>query len=337
MTVRRVTPTSTLVLPADAPRDVWLAARQYRDGVGWCIGASDVPSILDLPKCGTPREVYQEKRGGVSRPETEAMRWGRLHEKTIADEWQHRRQTVVRNVGLVSNVDWNWFQCTLDRRIAICPDNPELRSRCALEVKTRSVFRNARWHAEVPDDIYAQCMAQMIVTGYRHIHTAVLVGGNELYDPVVWWDDDVAAYLLAETSAFRDIYLIPGVEPDWSPTKSEKELALDKLMHPERVGILGIEDMDLVFEYDQAATSAGEAERNRKAKLAQLVQKSGGKKTLIFNGEPAAWWAESERTNVDLGVLARFPEAYAAAVTTKTIYSIVIAQQYRALDIHGEA
>src|SRR5690348_9589977 len=100
-----VTPTGTLVLKANADRTEWLMARRWREGVGYCIGASDTPSILDLPECGTPRDVYHAKVSGLEQPETEAMRWGRLNEDTIAREWQHRRQTVVRSVGLVSNVD----------------------------------------------------------------------------------------------------------------------------------------------------------------------------------------------------------------------------------------
>jgi predicted phage-related endonuclease len=107
-----------LVLPAGAPRAEWLEARRWREGIGYCIGASDAPSILDVAEVGTPREVYAEKVLRHSKPEHEAMRWGRLHEDTIAREWQHRRRSVLRNVGLVSNVDTPWLQCTLDRRVA---------------------------------------------------------------------------------------------------------------------------------------------------------------------------------------------------------------------------
>lgn len=327
--IRRATPASTLVLTRDAPYADWLEARRWREGVGYCIGASEFPAILDLPECGTPREVYQDKINKVSRPETEAMRWGKLHEKTIADEWQHRRRTRVINVGLVSSINQPWMQTTLDRRVAICPDNPELRSRCALEVKTRGAFRNARWHAEVPDDILAQCMAQMMVTGYRHIHTAILVGGSELHDPVVWWDEDLAAYLFNVVYEYREKHLVGGVEPDWSQTKSEKELALDALMHPDRVGVLALDNVGQVNDYAIASSKAGREKKRREAALARLAQTAGGRRTLTFAGEPAAWWSESLRTNVNLEVLARFPEAYAAAVTTKTVYTININPIYR--------
>lgn len=330
---RRVTAAGSLVLPADAPREQWLEARRWREGVGYCIGASDVPSILDLPDCGTPREVYQEKAAGIERPETEAMRWGRLHEKAIADEWCHRRQSVIRRVGLVSNVEHPWLQCTLDRRVAECPDNREVATRCALEVKTRGAFRNARWHAEVPDDILAQCMAQMMVTGYRHVHTAILVGGSELHDPVVWWDQELADYIFREVSTFRTDHLVADVEPPWSEVKSEKEIALDRLMHPDRVGTIGINDITQVIEYGNAAAAAGVANRTRLRALADLHQAADGRRTLLFNGEPAAWWREGLRTNVDLDVLARFPEAYSAAVTTKTTWTIVIADIYKGIDL----
>jgi putative phage-type endonuclease len=321
-----------LVLPADADRAVWLQARRWRDGVGYCIGASDAPNILDLPGVGTPREVYQEKVGRVERPETENMRWGKLHEETIAREWQHRRQTVVRNVGLVSNVDHPWLQCTLDRRVVMCPDNTELKSRCALEVKTRGAFNNARWHAEVPDDILAQCMVQMMVTGYRHIHTAVLVGGSELHDPVVWWDADLADYIFREVDLFRRGHLEAEVEPPWSETKPLKEIALDKLMHPDRVGEIGIVDIGEVIDYARLAAEAGAAKRAQDRAKARLLEIAAGKQALLFADQPAVWWREGSDTQVDLDVLARFPEAYAAAVTTKTTWTICIAKEYRAIE-----
>lgn len=333
--VTRATPDAVLVVPASADRLDWLAARRWRDSVGYCIGASDAPSILDLPDCGTPREVYQDKVGGVQRPETEAMRWGRLHEKTIAWEWEHRRQSVVHDIGLVSNVDHPWLQCTLDRRVVECPDNRELRNRCALEVKTRGAYRNTRWHAEVPDDILAQCMVQMMVTGYRHVHTAVLVGGSELHDPVVWWDEDLAWFIFTELRKFRDDNLAANREPDWSQTKSEKEIALANLLHPDRTGEIGIDDIGTVLAYTNAAAAAGEARRGRESALADLVRLANGRKTLMFAGQPAVWWREGTSTKVDLDVLARYPEAYAAAVSTKTTWTVCVDPMYRGVEPRG--
>jgi hypothetical protein len=53
---KRVTPTGTLVLPANSPYEQWLNTRRGRDAVPgfYCIGSSDVPSILDLPGVDTP-------------------------------------------------------------------------------------------------------------------------------------------------------------------------------------------------------------------------------------------------------------------------------------------
>jgi hypothetical protein len=204
-----------------------------------------------------------------------------------------------------------------------------LRSRCALEVKTRGAFRQGRLHADVPDDLLAQCMVQMIVTGYRHIHLAVLVGGNELHDVVTWWDDDLAAYIFGEIEAFRERYLIPEVEPDWSEAKSAREIELDKDLHPERVGAIGIEDVGEVIEYATAAARAGEAKREREAAQARLLRIAAGRRELRFADRPAVWWREGVSTSVDLETLARHPEAYADAVTTITTWTIQVAKEYR--------
>jgi putative phage-type endonuclease len=327
--VRRATPDGVLVLPAGAPREEWLEARRWREGVGYCIGASDAPSILDVDEVGTPREVYAEKVLRHSKPEREPMRWGRLLEKAIADEWQHRRRSVIRNVGLISNVEHPWLQCTLDRRVAECPDNPALKSRCALEVKMRGAYRKGRLHAEVPDDLLAQGFVQMLVTGYRHIHLAVLVGGSEMHDPVIWWDDDLAAYIFGELAAYRTRYLIPEVEPDWSQVKPEKEIALDKELNPVRVGTIGIGDVGEVIEYARLAAGSGAAERAKTAAKARLLEIADGAEELRFADKPAVWWREGEQTHVDLDVLARFPEAYAEAVSTKTTWTLCVAKEYK--------
>lgn len=327
--LRRVTPEGVLILPASAPRDQWLAARRLRPGVGYCIGASDAPSILDLPEVGTPREVYAQKVLGHSKPMTEAMRWGHLHEDTIAREWQVRRRSVIRNVGLLSSVGTPWLQCTLDRRVAECPDNPELRNRCALEVKTRGAFRKGRLHAEVPDDLAAQCFVQMLVTGYRHIHLAVLVGGSEMHDPVVWWDDDIAAYIFGELDLFRDRYLVPEIEPPWSEEKLDKEIELDKQLHPVRAGEIGIDDVGEVTEYVRLSLAAGRAGRALKEAKKNLLRVADGRRVLTFAGQPAVSWREGTRTDVDLDVLARYPEAYAAATRHSTTWTIEIDKAYK--------
>jgi predicted phage-related endonuclease len=258
------------------------------------------------------------------------MRWGRLHEKTIADEWQHRRQSVIRNVGLISNVETPWLQCTLDRRVVECPDNRDLKSRCALEVKTRGAFRNTRWHADVPDDILAQCMTQMIVTGYRHIHVACLVGGSELHDVVVWWDGDLADYLIREITDFRERFLIPNIEPPWSDVKPGKEIDLDGQLNPERVGEIGIADVGEVIEYAQLARQAGMASRAKDRAKARLLEIADGKQLLTFADHPAVWWREGTDTTVNLEALARHPEVYANVVTTRTTWTLCVAKEYKA-------
>jgi hypothetical protein len=172
-------------------------------------------------------------------------------------------------------------------------------------------------------------MVQMMVTGYRHIHNAVLVGGNELHDVTAWWDDEIAAYIFGEINLFRDRYLIPGVEPEWSAEKPAKEIALDKELHPERVGAIGIEDVGEVIEYGRLAKAAGVAKRAREAQQASLLRLADGRRELTFADRPAVWWREGTDTTVDLEVLARYPEAYAAAVSTKTTWTICVAKEYR--------
>lgn len=79
-TTRRVTPTGVRVLPADADRDTWLAAR--RTG----IGSSDVAAILGVADQRTALHVWHDKRGELVDDAGEPALWGRLLEDPVARE-----------------------------------------------------------------------------------------------------------------------------------------------------------------------------------------------------------------------------------------------------------
>src|SRR3982751_682649 len=151
-----ITPTGRLVLPPGADRAQWLEYRRWREGVGYCIGASDVPSILDLDGVDTPVHVYRAKRDNYQVRQTEPMLWGHLLEAPIAAEWTRRNRCVTDEIGLVSSVERPWFQCTIDRRVQECPANSDGSTTCLLEIKNVGYSSASRWRTDLPDRIYAQ-------------------------------------------------------------------------------------------------------------------------------------------------------------------------------------
>lgn len=321
---RRVTPTAVRVLPADADRDTWLTAR--RAG----IGSSDVAAIVGATDYKTPAHVYHDKRGDIEDNAGEAALWGTLLEDPVAREWARRNRSVINRVGLVAHQDTPWQMATLDRRVLECPLNRSTREACALEVKCRNAFSAARWHADVPDDVLAQTTWQMRVTGYDHIHVAILIGGNDYKQTVVRRDPALEAYIVGEVTRFRDQHLLAAVPPPADLTKARAVLELDELLHPERVGELDVQDIGEVMDYARISAARGARDRELKAARAALGVLADGARYVTFAGELAYEFRPVSKSTVDLARLAeRWPDAYADCVTTKNHYQISIAPAYR--------
>jgi putative phage-type endonuclease len=323
-TGRRVTPTAVRLLPADADRDTWLTAR--RAG----IGSSDVASILGASDYATAVHVYRDKRGQLVDDAGEAALWGHLLEEPVAREWARRQRSVIQRVGLVAHHEEPWRMATLDRRVLECPLDRSVRTACALEVKCRSAFKAHRWRTDVPDDVLAQTVWQMAVTGYDHIHVAVLLGGNELKLTVVERDPKLEAFVLGEVRRFRDEHLLPGVEPDWDLSKAQALIDMDSLMHPDRVGEIDLSEIGEVIEYAERSAAKSAAEKALKESSATLRRLANGARTVKFADELAYEYGPVTKRHCDFDQLKqRWPEAYEACVTSKTHDQIRIAKEFR--------
>lgn len=324
-TMRRVTPAAYQVLKADASRELWLAER--RNGVG----SSDIAKIAGVADRQQAVHVYQDKLGILDDDAGEAALWGTLLEDTVAQEWCRRNRSVITRVGLVANVDEPWMMTTLDRLVRACPLDRNSKARCALEVKTRSAFKADRWHKATPDDVHAQTLWQRRVTGLNHIHVAVLIGGNDYRQTVVREDEELETWLAGQGANFWFNHVQAQVEPPWDYENHPEDLiALDKRLHPDKVGELTVEGIGEVFEYAEASAVAGAAKKARDASAARLLHLAGGHQFVKFADQLAYSYGERSKSNCDLALLAeRHPDAYAECVTETKFYAIQIAKAYR--------
>lgn len=332
-TGRRVTPTAVLVLPATADRAAWLAKR--RRGVG----SSDVAALMGASAYAGPQHVYYDKVGR-RRPDGdagEAALWGTLHEETVAREWARRNRTVVRRVGLVAHVQDPWMMCTLDRRCTECPLNPADRENCAVEIKTRDRMLAPKWRKDVPDDVLAQVLWQIAVTGYDHLHVAVLIGGNDYRQYTVRraGNEDLIGDIVTVARKFWFEYVKAGVVPEPSGTEDPDRLVdlynevagtrggwVDLAAHP-----TAYEDL---LDYERARLAEAEAARPKKAARARLVAALGSSEYARFDGEDAYGFVTSKRQTVDVKRLAeRWPDAYHDCVHDKPSRRLEIAPKYQ--------
>lgn len=329
-------------------RERWLQNRRFRPSVGYCIGSSDVPSILGLEQAGTALQVWQEKVTDLRQPENERMMWGRLHEDTIARYWRDRNRSAVTAVGLISRADEPWQQTTLDRRVNVCPLR-EGDERCALEIKTADAFASKRWHRLIPDRHLAQMLHQLFVTGYTHLHYALLKGGNDYTQGVVRAEEEreVMEYVLREVRKFKAEHLAgPGLEvqPDWPiEDKAGSLIELDNLVHPERADTRTIEELDEVIEFARIRAKANATAKEYKRAQARLRQLADGARWVttdtVRGPELLYEFVPRDHTRVELSTLReRYPDVYADEEVVKhsTSWQINLPKNLQASDTPEE-
>lgn len=319
-TGRRVTPTGRLVLPSTASREEWLEARRR----GIC--SSDMPPLLEATDYGTPVHVYYDKIDELPEREAgEAAFWGTMHEDTVARVWAMRNKSAIRKVGLIAQDDAPWRMCTLDRRVTVCPLSRDTVESCALEVKTRSAFLAGKWRREIPDDVLVQVLWQIIVTGYDHIHGAVLIGGNEYRQFAVFRADheELIALLIAGADRFWREQVIARRPPRPSGNP-EALIELYDALNPGRGGIVRLDRDVEAFEAAQEYIAAGALEKEgaarKTAAKASLIAALGDGDTGVTgdDAEVMCTYKEVSRASADLARLAEYwPEAYDDCVTTK--------------------
>lgn len=284
-TGRRDTPTGTIIARLDpqTERPDWLTLR--RTG----IGSSDMSAVLGMSRYRSELDVYMDKIGATpldSDDAGEAALWGNIFEQPVAAEWAKRHDVRVRRIGTVAHVERRHLLCDLDRYVVGCPHH----DRCALEVKTRSAWKADEWRdGGLPEDVEAQVMQQLAVTGLDAIHVAGLVGGQRLESRVVLPDPDY----IADLYAVADQFWADHVEARVPPTISSLELLEDylKRLTPDKGTPVDLTDAEqrevkhltrAIIHGDNMAAAAEEAKRELKALI-------GADATdVVIDGQ--AWW-----------------------------------------------
>jgi putative phage-type endonuclease len=330
-----------LILPASADRADWLTAR--RGG----IGSSDIPAIMGVSAFGSAQHVYYDKRGELPTDDDagEAALWGSLDEETTAREWARRNRSVVRRIGLIARRDAGHHRCTLDREVRECPLNRDQHEKCALEVKHRNAFVAGKWLRKIPDDVLAQVLWQIHVTGYDHLHVACRIGGIDYRQYVVRRKDHeqliadlitVADRLWSDVQAGR-VPPLTGSEP------TGPLLDLYDQLHPGRTGLIHLDTYPAqsaavtedLLEYECQRLTEAAAKKAKEAAKARLIERLAGNEAAVLHDEVAyAWPLGDGRATCDLARLAeQWPDAYADCVTQNPGRRFALSKQHRLKEI----
>lgn len=167
------------------------------------LGGTDMARILDLSRFGGPMDVYLEKIGQAAPLiETEPMRWGKLLEPSIAEEYARKTGRKTRRAApFIRSRVRPEFYANIDRW-SLAKDTPKR----VLECKTTSVFTADDFGEEntdqVPPDYLVQTMWYSYVTGSDQADLAVLIGGNKHRVYEIPRDDDLIRDMEEQASKF---------------------------------------------------------------------------------------------------------------------------------------
>jgi putative phage-type endonuclease len=137
------------------------------------LGGSDAAAALGLSPWKTPLALYLEKRGELPPvDETEAMRWGSIHEPNILNAYAQRQGVpLVAHPPLMRHPQYPWLFASLDART----------DERVVEAKTA---RSAEGWGEpgsdqIPEAYLLQVQHYMLVTALPIADVAALIGGND--------------------------------------------------------------------------------------------------------------------------------------------------------------
>lgn len=302
-----------LVLPYDAPRELWLKERQK----GMC-GTDALPS-LGLDPWKTRLEVYLDKLGQApEREQTDRMRWGQIVEAAILEWFVEQTGIEVTRRGLLRSIVRPWQLANVDG---------ETGDGGIVEIKNTNWHRRDEWSDDqVSDGAEAQSQHYLDVTGRTHAWVVAQIGGEPPVIRRVDRDPDLIGYLRA---AEQDLWR--RVETRTPPPLEGGEAAarLVQRLYPygregEQIEV-GAEFLAKLRDYRTAQTAQTAADKRKKALGAQLGHVMGDATEAWHNGVLVATRKRQTKTTASVAELRdRYPLIAADPdVVTETSFRVL--------------
>lgn len=263
----------------------WLKAR--RKG----IGGSDIAAILGLSPWVTAYEVFLDKRGetplqahGIY-PEAAPLRWGRLLEPVLRQEYANRTGFEVASPPMLCSVRYPFMLANLDGEVFM-PDGR------VVEFKTaRSDFD---WGEDgsngVPLYYVLQVQHYMLITGHRITDVAVLIGGCDFRILHVEADPELQAMLIEAETVFWT--RVENNDPPPPANLADARRRWGGLAQRGQV-IANDKDLETIVNLRETVALLGELEKSeaeQKKALMQRLGDAGGDVLVNAEGKPLCTW-----------------------------------------------
>ena len=280
------------------------------------IGGSEAASACGVDPFRSRIMLWAEKTGRVERPETEAMKWGKLLEPVVFQELERQGFDVMPAPAEEwSHFDLKWMVGHVDGFVDIGD------ARGVLEIKTGSVFASHDWQSDAgaPLPYLVQVQHYLWLTGCPVALLACLIGGQRLELRTVEYDPDVAEAIVDLEADF-----LKYVRTDRPPPPDGSKSAADAIraLHPVSNG--------KTVRLDKATWEACKELKARKEQLQtvkrqadelqQRIELAMGDAEVAISpfDTTAAKWTSREVTRIDTTVLkAARPEIASEFAVTK--------------------
>lgn len=266
-------PDAIEVMPADASRAAWLAAR--RSG----IGGSDAATVAGLNPYSSRYELYLDKTGQLpEKPKTSAMDWGHRLEPVIARWFTDETGLEVRDAGLLAHYDREWQLVTPDRLVV---------DGGILEMKSTNDRQAKLWDDDqVPDAAELQCQHCLAVTGRSHAWVAVLVNGRDPMLRRVERDEALIETLTEMEREFWETYVLPRNEPPIDDSEAT-EVAISLRWPVDTADDAAVDETvtGLLDEWEQAKAEEKAAKERARHAQSRIAAKVGDAGHATVHGE----------------------------------------------------
>lgn len=277
----------------------WLQARKLG------IGGSDAAAVCGLGEFKSAFECYLDKTfqhpDGLTIPDNENMKWGRLLEEPIAAETARRTGCVhIKPQWLFQHREIDWMLANPDGIVI----DPLRESVGIYEGKTCGPYMADRWGENESDSpaTYAlfQAVHYMAVLDVHWADIAVLIAGQDYRHYRIERDNELVQMLIAYETDFWDRVLRKD-PPDPSGTAGDKDLLqrMFDAVHLKEI-LVGEDVIELAHQYDDFRRIEKEAEKEKERVGNALRLLMGDAEIAVgVNGGVVCTWKEHEADQFD--------------------------------------